>query len=64
MHKPFCGVNMNKKEKGNTVLMRDNVQPVAIRYASHVTTENMQHTTTSGLSHGSKVNECREVGDK
>jgi hypothetical protein len=52
MHEPFCGVDANKKEKGNIVSMRDDVQPVAIRYTSHVTTKNMQCTTTSGLLHG------------
>jgi hypothetical protein len=25
MHEPFCGVNINKKEKGNIVLMRGHV---------------------------------------
>jgi hypothetical protein len=51
MHEPFYGVDTNKMKR-NIVLMRDDMQPVAIRYASHVTTKNMQYTTTSGLLHG------------
>src|SRR5258708_32881795 len=42
---PFVVSTRTRKRKGNIVTMRDYAQPVATRYASHVTTKNVQYAT-------------------